>query len=85
MKSDRRELERPVGTKAAVRRKVVKAPRRKEAIDTRVVSQACGLEGTVAVERPRITVLPVWDLGVSLVVGRTIGMMAEQQDKCPVG
>ena len=28
-------------------------------MDTRVVSQACGFEGTVAVDRPRITVLPV--------------------------
>jgi hypothetical protein len=55
----------PVGARNLERRKVMKAPRRKAAMETRVVSQACGLAGRPAVERPRMTVLPVWLMVVS--------------------
>lgn len=50
----------PVGVRYLDARKVRKAPSRKVAIETSVVSQACGLAGNPAVERPRMTVLPVY-------------------------
>jgi hypothetical protein len=56
--SQRRLLAMPLGAMIEVLRKVRKAPRRKEARDTSVVVQACGLSGRPAVERPRITVFP---------------------------
>lgn len=54
----RRLEEGPDGVRNLETRKVRMAPMRKEARETRVVSQACGLEGRPAVERPSITVLP---------------------------
>lgn len=42
-------------------RKVRKAPIRKQIMEMRVVSQPCGFAGRPAVERPRMTVLPVFD------------------------
>jgi hypothetical protein len=56
--SQRRLLAIPFGATREVARKVRKAPTRKEARETRVVVQACGLSGRPAVERPRITVFP---------------------------
>ena len=56
--SQRRLLVTPLGATRLVLRKVRKAPRRKEARETRVVVQAWGLSGRPAVERPRMTVLP---------------------------
>lgn len=64
--SQRRFEETPFGVTRVVARKVRKAPRRKEARETRVVVQPWGLLGRVAVERPRMTVLPVLD--VSFIV-----------------
>ena len=62
MLSQRRLLVMPFGETRFVLRKVRKAPRRKEARETRVVVQAWGLSGRPAVERPRITVLPMFVL-----------------------
>ena len=45
--------------------KVAIAPMRKVMSETRVASQAYGIEGRPAVERPRITVLPGKDVSMS--------------------
>lgn len=55
----RRLLVTPFGVRYLEMWKVAIAPRRKVMIETSVASQACGMSGRPAVERPRMTVLPV--------------------------
>lgn len=56
----------PLGTRYVEMRKVRKAPIRNELRETRVAAHACGVAGKPAVERPKMTVLPVHEVVLAM-------------------